>query len=152
FFCLLMCTPLLRGQKENQFYKYKELEIFLDGWEIHRQYNHDSFLKAIHTPYTQFEDTTSAIYEEFGYDIYYYIFDNGFVEFRDGTITGMVLHNNSLAVDGIRVGDSIDKVASHYSKCNYSDQMITIWDGDFPLVFSYNSDQKITMISYSVRL
>jgi len=151
--CCSLTLPLfLSAQPEQKFYNYQELAIFLQGWEIHTPYEKEAFLEKIEKPYTDFQDTTPELYAEFGYDIYVYFFHTSFLEIRDGVISDMVLNDDTLAVDGIRVGDPIEKVEAHYKKYNYGDQRITIWDGDFPLTYSYNLDRKITMISYHIPL
>ncbi len=144
-----------QGQNQTVFYELDEIEIFVGEWELLAPYNHTEFLQKVGSAHTKFTDKHA--YPEFQWEEYEYEFNASLIMFSQNEIADIFIRDASLSINGIKIGDSIDKVKQEFSKWNANGinekTRITIWYGDFPLSFYYSPiTNKISKITYIVPL
>ena len=127
------------------------MDIKVNGYSVNRPYDKQVFEETVGRKYTEFVDTNDTIYLEFQYNIYEYYYGKSSIIIDDEYgISDIQIKDTSLAVNGIRVGDPIEKVKRKFSKHQVSRDCLTIWHSDISLSFYFDGHGIISKIFYFV--
>jgi len=149
-FLSLLITNV-NGQELNM-YNLDEINIKVNEFNILDEINEEDIEFEIGTPNSINKEGLETI-NEFGYDIIRYCYGSSIIVARGYFIGDIFIKDTRLSINGIKVGDYIDKVKSKFLKYNLQNYEIVIYHGDNSLTFYFDSkNNRITKIIYSVPL
>ena len=132
-------------------YEWGELDIEVNGYSVNRPYDKREFEDTVGNNFTEFVDTNDTILLEFQHNIYEYYYGNSSIIIDDEYgISDIQIKDASLAINGIKVGDSIEKVKRTFSKYQVYADCLRIWHSDYPLSYYFDENGIITRIFYFV--
>ena len=136
---------------EKGFYAQDEIVIELNGYNVATPFDREMFLSQVGDHYTEFINTDSNFLLEFGYNIYEYRYKDSSVIINDEWgISDIQIRDSTLSINGIRVGDSIEKIRKTFARYHIRDNRITIFYAGSSLSFYHNSEGIITTITFFV--
>lgn len=144
-------------------YKWKEGNLQLNNWDFWRvDYDKELFIEKIGIVPDSVTSAGASFIEEFGYDEFTYHFESSFVKFVSNPpndrvennpnhffISDIELLSPEIKINGIGVGDSIDKVKRIFSKYNEESQVLLVYFSSNAFVFHYENN-RIVKIKYFV--
>ncbi len=138
---------------DDRGYGFDDIDIMLNNYNILTPYNQSAFRSKVGGNFTKFTDTTADLLLEFGYNEYAYEYGQSSVIINDKWgVSDIQIEDGNLAINGIMIGDSIEKAKSVFSRYRVKSNAIIIeYGGRGFLRFEYNSSGKITYIAYLVR-
>ena len=156
-FLFVICLVLnsLKAQDQpvgNASYEWGEIDISVNGYNILTPYTESEFRSKVGADFTKFRDTNDTILLEFDYNIYYYVYgESSIIVDDEWGISDIQVHDQNLSINGIRLGDSIEKAKSAFPKHEVRSDDI-ILDLDWAVLrFEYDASGVITYIAFLVR-
>ena len=102
---------------EDSYYEWGEIDIFVNGYNILTPYTESEFRSKVGADFTKFRDTNDTILLEFDYNIYYYVYgESSIIVDDEWGISDIQIHDQNLSINGIRLGDPIEKAKSAFPK------------------------------------
>ncbi|MGB5317375.1 MAG: hypothetical protein WBN56_15355 [Robiginitalea sp.] len=132
-------------------YDMNEIDILLNNYNVNTPYQRDIFLSKVGNNPTEYKSSNSEILKEYDYNIYMYLYGASRVIVNDEWgVSDVQINDNRLSINGITVGDSIDKAKNAFAKKTNENGRLVIWYAGSELSFYYNSSNKITRITFIV--
>ncbi len=138
---------------EDSYYKWGEIDIAVNGYNVLTPYTEREFRSKVGVDFTKFRDTNDTILLEFDYNIYYYVYGESSIIVNDEWgISDIQIHDQNLSINGVRLGDSIEKAKSAFPKHEANSSYLRVYyGGGAVLRFEHDSSGAITYIAFLVR-
>lgn len=146
--------------RRDKFYDFGEKTFKLNGLNLGMtSKNHMDLVKAIGVKADSIKERGAAHFQEFSYRFYECYFDGNYVEISQGYniegdtffVYGFIIRSTELDVNGIKVGDAIEKVKKEFLKYEEIDDAIVVYLGDNAVAFIHENGL-IKQIEYSTPL
>lgn len=132
--------------RRDKFYDFGEKVFKLNGLNLAKiSKNHMDLVNAIGVKPDSIKERGAAHFEEFGYRFYECYVDGDLVEISQGYnieqdtffVFSFSIRSTELDVNGIKVGDAIEKVKKEFLKHEEIDDAIVVYLGDNAVAFDH---------------
>lgn len=130
-------------------YQIDEIDIYINGWEVFRNYDRTQFTNTIQLPFSLNEEGgQQSISEHNGIETHLFRFNDSMLFFSGNELSVFEVLDASFNVNGISIGDSISDITSQFNKLYSGPGVFKIYYANGTLVFEH-TNQIISRISWS---